>query len=242
MTARNAAGLLVPPQRTKLHEDIAGQLKDKIISRKLLPGDKLPAERDLAESLGVNRSTVREALNKLHSMELLDIRHGDGVYVRDYLESGSLELVKTMLAKNGAPDPKIVKNFADLRRILVPEIAFHAALNRSRKDLRELEQIAFSTPETPVEDRDLKLHNVIARASGNLVFVVILNSFADILKNYAYLYFNSAANVKRSEIYHREIYEAIKNKQPEKAREIVTEVYIYAEKAMFKSLGKLKAS
>ena len=70
--------LLKPLNKTKLYEEIVGQLKDKIIRREIRPGDKLPPERTLAQMLNVNRSTVRSALGKLESMDLVEIRHGEG--------------------------------------------------------------------------------------------------------------------------------------------------------------------
>ncbi len=232
MNSKNSSVLLIPPQKTRLHEEIVGQIKDKIISREIEPGSKLPPERELAETLNVNRSTIREALNKLESMELVEIRHGDGVYVLDYLESGSLELLKQMLFKDGMPDAVIIKNISDLRKILVPEIAYHAALNRSKKELLELEHIVFKSENMPIDEKDWRVHNIIGRASGNLFFVILLNSLTNLLRNYAYIYFESENNTKMSEAFHRDIYEAIKNKNPERARKVTRNAYLYAEEAM----------
>lgn len=226
--------LLYPVSKTRLHEEIVEQLKDKIISREIKPGEKLPPERDLAESLNVNRSTVREALNKLESMELVEIKHGNGVFVKDYLKSGSLELVKQILFKDGIPDINILQNLADLRKILVPEMAYYAALRRTEEDLLDLEQVVFKSDEEPIAQKDWQAHNIIARASGNLLFVILLNSFTNLTKDYAFLYFDSDENKKRSEIFHREIYEAIKNKEPEKARKIMLDVLIFAEEVTYK--------
>ncbi|MFA6450148.1 MAG: FadR/GntR family transcriptional regulator [bacterium] len=239
MSAKKNIAPLIPLQRTRLHEEIVAQLKDKIVSREIAPGEKLPPERDLAESLNVNRSTVREALNKLESMELVEIKHGDGVYVKDYLESGSLELVKQMLFRDGAPDIGIMKNLALLRRILVPEIACQAAMNRTEDDLLELERIVFQSAEMQIDERDWRVHNIITKASGNLLFVVLLNAFTNMLKDHAYLYFDSEENVRRSETFHREIFEAIKEKKPEKARRIMLDVFIYTEEVMLKRINNI---
>ncbi len=139
--------LLKPLNKTKLYEEIVEQLKNRIINRDIAPGEKLPAERALAQMLNVNRATVREALGKLESMDLVEIRHGEGVYVKDYLESGSLELVKELLFINNALDMKVFKNLMDLREVLVPEMAYCAAQNRSEKDLENLEHMMSDTDE-----------------------------------------------------------------------------------------------
>ena len=80
-------------------------------------GEKLPTERELAENLGVNRSTVREAVGKLESLELVEIRHGSGVFVRDYLESGSLDLLRGLLFRGGLIHPPTLRSIADLPRL-----------------------------------------------------------------------------------------------------------------------------
>lgn len=228
---------LIPLQKTRLHEEIVAQLKDKIISREIAPGDKLPPERELAQILNVNRSTVRAAINKLESMELVEVKHGDGVYVKDYLESGSLELVRHMVFRDGLPDLAIIENLSHLRRIIGPEIARHAALNRSTRDLLDLEQIVFQSGGMPMAEKDWRVHNIITRASGNLLFTVLLNAFTGMFKDYASLYFGSPENAARSVRFHRDIYEAMKAGDADRAHRIAADVYEYAERVTFASLG-----
>ncbi|MFO7560430.1 MAG: GntR family transcriptional regulator, partial [Desulfobacterales bacterium] len=160
---------MTPIIKTRLHEEIMEQFKDKIIRGDLQPGSRLPPERELADQLKVNRTTVREALHKLEGMGLIEIKHGNGIFVKDFLESGSLELAGHILFLNGRLNMKILRNLLDLRRLLVPEISYCAALNRSKSDLNELERIVFQTDEIPIEEKDWRIHNLIARASGNLL-------------------------------------------------------------------------
>ena len=168
--------LFKPLNKTKLHEEIVEQLKNRLINRDIAPGEKLPAERTLAQMFNVNRSTVREALGKLESMNLVEIRHGEGVYVKDYLDSGSLELVKALLFKNGALDMNIFRNMLDLRELLVPEMAYCAAKNRTDKDINALEALAFESGEDTIGERDMRIHHAIAKASGNVLYVILLNA------------------------------------------------------------------
>jgi GntR family transcriptional repressor for pyruvate dehydrogenase complex len=216
--------LLKPLNKTKLYEEIVEQLKNRIINRDIVPGEKLPAERALAQMLNVNRATVREALGKLESMDLIEIRHGEGVYVKDYLESGSLELVKELLFINNALDMKVFKNLMDLREVLVPEMAYCAAQNRSEKDLKSLEHIVSDTDEKSLGDRDMRLHNIIARASGNVLYVVLLNAFTSQMDDYYELYFSDPENHNRTLIFHNEIFQAIKNRDADKAKQIMQDV------------------
>lgn len=205
--------LLKPLNKTKLYEEIVEQLKNRIINKDIAPGEKLPAERSLAQMLNVNRSTVREALGKLESMDLVEIRHGEGVYVKDYFESGSLELVKALLFKNNALDMDVFKNLMDLRGVLVPEMACCAAQNRTSGDIMNLEKLLFDTDRGSMGDRDMRLHNIIARASGNVLYVILLNAFTSQMNEYYELYFSDPENRAKTIIFHKEIYQAIKKEK-----------------------------
>lgn len=237
MAGKLKNNLLNPVSKTKLYEEIVEQLKNKILDHKIKSGEKLPPERELAANLNVNRTTLREALNKLESMELIEIKHGNGVFVKDYLESGSLELVKHMLFKEGIPNINILKNLSDLRKIIVPEMAYYAALNRSAEYLRDLEEIIFKNDEMPISEKDWRVHNIIARASGNLLFVILLNSFTGLAKDSGQLYFSVEGNRIRSQEFHCKIYEAIKGKNAIKAREIMLDVLKFAEEQTLKAAG-----
>ncbi len=228
-----AAPLLKPLNKTKLHEEIVDQLKSRIIRRDISPGEKIPTERTLAEILQVNRSTVREALRKLESLDLVEIRHGDGVYVKDYLESGSLELVHEMLFKDGVLDPVVFQNLLDLRRLLVPEMAWYAAQNRTEADLQGLENIVFRSDET-IGERDKRLHHIIARASGNVLFVLLLNAFTRQAGQYYDLYFKDDQHAAESKVFHKAVYEAIRDKDADRARQVMTDALNAAEKNMLK--------
>ena len=216
--------LLKPLNKTKLYEEIVDQLKNRIINKDIAPGEKLPAERTLAKMLNVNRSTVRAALGKLESMDLVEIRHGEGVYVKDYLESGSLELVKELLFKNNVLDMDVFKNLMDLREVLVPEMAYCAAKNRSAEDLKNLENIVSTANGKNMDDRDIRLHHIIARASGNVLYVVLLNSFTRQMNDYYELYFSDPENRAKTITFHKEIYQAIKTREPEKAKQIMKNI------------------
>lgn len=231
-----AGNPLVPLNKTRLHEEIVEQLKDRIIRGDFAPDSKLSPERELAEQLQVNRTTVREALHKLEGLGLIEIKHGNGIFVKDWRDSGSLELAKHILFMDGQLNLGVLKNLMDLRRLLVPEISYFAAQNRSEADLADLERIALQSEDLPLEERDWRVHNIIARASGNLLFLIMLNSFTDLAGRLTNLYFRSPDNCRRSEKFHREIFAAIRDRQPERAREIMQDVLQYAEE---QSLGAL---
>jgi len=224
-----------PVNRSRLHEEIVTVIQKQILSGSIAPGAKLPTERELAESFQVNRTTLREALRKLEHLDLLDIRHGDGVYVKDYLESGNLDLIKVAMSLD--EQNETVVNALEGRNIVVPAMAALAAQRRTAADLADLEYTVFKA-DMDIQDRDLKVHQLIARASRNLLMTILLNFFNQLFRSYGRLYFDNKQNVARSRKFHREIFEAIKNQQPEEARRIMRDVMLYAEKAVRRALAR----
>lgn len=225
--------MLDPVKRSRLHEEIVGQLQRKIIKGDLPPGHKLMTERALAERLNVNRATVREALKKLEFLELVDINHGDGVYVKNYRDSGNLELLKDIVYMDQIININILKNLLDVRKILSPEMAAAAALNHTKEHLMEMQEVIQNQEELSIQERDYRVNRIIAKASGNLLFLFIWNFFHRIVKDYGYLYFNRSENAARSELFHMEIYDAMLAKDPEKARKVVQDVLEYTEQQIY---------
>jgi DNA-binding FadR family transcriptional regulator len=86
-------------------------------------------------------------------------------------------------------------------------------------------------------ERDIKVHQLIARATHNLLCTIFLNFFNQIYRDNGHLYFDHERNVARSRVFHRDIFEAIKNQQPEEARRIMQEVLNYTEEALNESLA-----
>lgn len=222
-----------PLTRSRLHEEIVSIIQKQIMNGTITPGSKLPPEREMAETFSVNRATVREALRKLENLDLVEIRHGDGLYVKNYLESGNFDLIKTAL--NLDESKEIILNILEARSYVVPQMAYIAAQRRNSKDLEELQQVIFKEDLNMLE-QDIKVHQLIARATHNLLCTIGLNFFNQIFRDYGYLYFDNKKNVERSHKFHRDIYEAIKKKQAVAARRIMREVLLYAKDAVIKSL------
>ena len=81
------------------------------------------------------------------------------------------------------------------------------------------------------------MHNLIARASGNVLFVIFLNSFTKLAQDSARLYFDVEANQRRSLEFHAAIYDAIKRRKATEARQLMADVLEYAEEQTLSALG-----
>lgn len=226
-----------PVSRARLNDEIVTVLQNQILSGALAPGEKIPPERELAETFQVNRATLREALRRLENLELVEIRHGDGLYVKNYLESGNLDLIKAAANLDGREET--VLDILEARRYLMPQMAALAAARRTDEDLLELEQAILRTDLTMLE-QDIKVHQLIARSTHNLLCTIGLNFFNQIFRDYGPLYFNDENNVQRSRAFHRDIYEAIKCHEAKEARRIMKEVMVYAEQAVKTGLSQNK--
>jgi GntR family transcriptional repressor for pyruvate dehydrogenase complex len=218
-----------PITRFRLHEEIVTIIQKQIMNGTIMPGTKLPPEREMSETFNVNRTTLREALSKLENLELIEIRHGDGVYAKNFLESGNMDLIKAAVSID--EDNITLFSVLEARRFVVPGMAYLAAQRRTTADLDELEGVIFHQDLTMLE-RDIKVHQMIARATHNMLCTIFLNFFNQLFREYGYLYFDDERNIEHTRTFHREIFDAIKNQQAEVARRIMGDVLLYAEQAV----------
>ncbi len=214
--------------KKNLSDEVAAQIINRIISGALIPGEKLPPEREVSDKMNVNRHTLREALRKLESLGLLSVRQGDGIYIKDYRDSGNLELLKHILYLKKDKTADVFKDILELRRIISPEMAEKAALNRTDSDIGSFQQIL--TSKKSLIEKDISIHQMIARAGNNILYIFILNFFNDIFKDFGQLYFTIDENIKVTTKFHTEISKAIIAGDAKSAKKIMSDVIVYAEK------------
>jgi GntR family transcriptional repressor for pyruvate dehydrogenase complex len=221
-----------PTRRPRAHEQVIHLLFKRIIRGELPVGSKLSTERALATEFQVNRATVREALRFLENLELVGIRQGDGAYVKNFLESGNLDIAKAMVSVDEGMRLEVLRALLEVRRINSPEVAYAAALNRSPDHLERLERVAFRQEHIPVMERDKAIHHIIGLASGNIIQILMTNFCERFFYDFGDLYFNAPENQVRSQQFHQDIFQAIRDQNAGVARDIMREVLLYAEKAI----------
>ncbi len=175
-----AEGPLPHATRSLLPDAVAGQIQSKILDGTLRAGDRLPPERELAQQLGVNRSSVREALKKLEQLRLVAIQQGSGIRVQSPDEA-SFDLVGAMLFPSGRPNLTRIGDLLELREILFGG-SMRLALERASGG--EIEEVVgqlhrAADPDLPDEDfvQALSgLQHALARISGNRILVLLSNS------------------------------------------------------------------
>lgn len=162
-----------------LTDDAIEAIKKMILDGRLKPGDRLPREADLAEGLGISRSSLREAVRALSMMRVLDVRQGDGTYVTSLRPE---VLFETMRFLFGFHQDATVLDLFEVRRALEPMAAEKAALLMDDAQARELLALVDAlTDDLDVEqivDNDLTFHHLIAQASGNSVLCSLIDGVA----------------------------------------------------------------
>jgi GntR family transcriptional repressor for pyruvate dehydrogenase complex len=162
-----------------LTESIAAQLRNDILGGTYKAGERLPAERDLASRLGVNRGSVREALKKLEQMGLVMIRRGDGATVR-HLHEASIEIVRHLLIVNGVVNRRLLEQVLDAHEMLVAGAAHLAVERGSPADHQRARELLRQLARPGISDGERialfeALVELMTQASGNLVLQLVRN-------------------------------------------------------------------
>ncbi len=166
-------------------DGITEQIRNAILSGQLQPGEKLPAERELAGQLGVNRLTLRAALSRLEAIALIDTRHGTRSVVRNFRENAGIDTFPDLIRLCRENDPplfvKLARDVFDLRRALAIEAVAFAAERRTDEDLAAI-RAAVALQQARIGDvlafarGDLHVARLVVRASKNLALEMLLNT------------------------------------------------------------------
>jgi GntR family transcriptional regulator, transcriptional repressor for pyruvate dehydrogenase complex len=214
----SAEGIGKPKPAT---EQAVGAIMHLLTSGELGPGDRLPAERDLALRLGVSRSTVREAIRGLEMMRVLQVRHGEGIFVTSL--DAPLLLEPSGFALQLMRDHEVV-HLLELRAILEGAAASLASARMTDEQrhtlLRRLEQLDAASTADELLEADIAFHAAMAAGTGNVVLASLLDTFS--ASTYRARHLNAGLGLEealaRNRASHRRIYEAVVARDPEAAR------------------------
>ncbi|KAA3608978.1 MAG: FadR family transcriptional regulator [Planctomycetota bacterium] len=168
--------------RKSLSEAVFDQLSEEIVHGNMEPGQRLPAERELCEALGVNRGACREALQRLAQAGLISIQHGGSTKVLDYRASGGLDLLGRLLFRpDGGFSIQVARSILEMRAALGPDIAALCA-RRAKPELKgQLREVvtALSAAGEDLNQRQLlgmRFWDLLARGSGNIAYQLANNT------------------------------------------------------------------
>ena len=205
-------------RRNKVYEEVAKQI-ERLILKKLKPGDKLPSERELAEMLQVSRSSIRDAIRGLELRGVVEPRQGAGTIVRE----ASADSVVNPFANALKRRREMVSELLDFRKMLEPPLAARAATHASADEIAEMEEILqrqeakLSRGENTI-DEDAEFHYSVALASGNSVVLKVLDIVMDLLRDSRERSLQVEGRPRKSLIGHQRILAAIKRQDAESAK------------------------
>jgi GntR family transcriptional repressor for pyruvate dehydrogenase complex len=182
-----------PVGKPRVAEEIVQQLRGLILRGDYAVGDKLPPERRLAEELGVNRASLREAIKALEHLGLVKTRQGDGTRVLDFMQTAGLELLSHLIPPpdgSGAPNLMVLGDVLDFRRWFGRETARLAAERADDADVKQLEAIVEQAAAPSVEGTELlrldfELYVALTHAAKNAVLRLLINTMRPAVLNYA---------------------------------------------------------
>jgi GntR family transcriptional repressor for pyruvate dehydrogenase complex len=221
-----------PVARRKVYEQVAEQLLGQIGARRLKPGDVLPPERELTESFGVGRSSIREALRMLESQGVISAVSGGSFVVADAASplNSSLRLMFTLDDRSG------IHHLFELRRILEVEAAALAAARHGAAHLEEMdvaiEEMAASLVDhggSRFIDADLRFHLAVAEATGNRLVLHSMQAVRDVVRRALMTVFVIPHSPESAVVEHRAIRAAIASGDPARARQEMTDHLVRVE-------------
>jgi GntR family transcriptional regulator, transcriptional repressor for pyruvate dehydrogenase complex len=205
---------------SRLYEQIVQQIEESVLNGSLKPGDQLPAERDLAQRLGVSRTAVREAVKALREKGLVEAYSGRGTFITDGTTHAARQsfdlMVKIGQQENSA-------HLAELRLILEPGIAALAAQRAEEEHLsalREAVDLMDRSQKDPAAyiEADLDFHLALAEAVANPLILSLIDSIVGLLREQRLRIFNVDGGPERGQVHHKRILEAMERRNPGMAR------------------------
>ncbi len=207
----------------RVYQQIVDQIKGLLKTGQLKPGDRLDSERDLAESLGVSRASVREALAAMEHLGVLETRQGEGTFIADQYQKPLIEpfLIMTLM------DPTTNRELLEVRKMLEVQAVELATLRGDDEDLKKLERYVLLMEEdlgknVLGEENDASFHFCLAEATKNRALIRIMHTISDSLeqsmRNGRYRLFAKESNRQKIYQQHVDIYRAVRVHDPEAAK------------------------
>jgi DNA-binding FadR family transcriptional regulator len=205
-------------KRPRLYEEIAGILREAILSGRYQPGETIQTEAGLTEQFGVSRNVVREALRLLQSRGFLEIRRGPqgGAFVTDLQPTTISENLSDLIRVGYVT----IDHLTHARMYMEPEVFRLAAQNATVEELVGIENLLNEYNGTDDNDKQVTLncdfHRLVGKACGNPLFSILIQSIMDFTERFVRT-INPMHNIVHHQDEHRELFNTIRNHDPDRA-------------------------
>ncbi|MEQ4707647.1 FadR/GntR family transcriptional regulator [Providencia huaxiensis] len=232
----------IEPVRIKRTDEIVNAIKETIMADNLIPGDRLPQEKELIEHYNASKSTVREALKSLEVQGLIKTKTGPGggAFIDSMTESRAMSLLSNYLFTRDIS----IKDIYTLRKLLEPVVAVSAIDNIDNEGIQKLYDTIAIYDHEPADENErwqqrmaeLDFHAVVASYSDNVLLVFICHFLQRLLKDLAVckdIYLKPEPVDRRQGIeYQYQLIEALRRKDAAKVQLVMEAHMAYAEQAM----------
>lgn len=227
-------------------EDIAGQIKQAILSEQLNDGDRLPSERLLAEQFQVGRVTIREAMRMLETMGLVEIRKGStgGAFVRIGDPDTMASMIMDRLQLEGTNHEQMIEARVGIECAVIKSAIENATdedLAVIEQDVEKSKQIIGSPLSEEVVAKMISFHIFVAEASHNVPYIMFVRSMMEWASRKLTEWAPSEEEQRYSYTSHKEIFEAMARRDAVLAERLMRE-HIEDMGVMLSKFAKRKAS
>ncbi|MEV5576272.1 GntR family transcriptional regulator [Spirillospora sp. NPDC052269] len=218
-----------PVERTSVATAVFDQIAARILDGTLPVGERLPAERALTEEFGVNRQALREALQRLDQLGLVEIRHGGATRVRDFRRTAGLDLLpRLFLGADGGIDATTVRSVMEMRTAIGADASSLAA-GRASAEVRAALHDVLADLESLVTDGgaddtaglaaiDVRFWDLLIEGSGNVCYRLSVNVLRDAYRPVEALVDLLVMDERRDVAAHRDLIAAVEAGDGERAR------------------------
>jgi GntR family transcriptional repressor for pyruvate dehydrogenase complex len=200
-------------RKGRRYEEVAGQIQRLVSEGMLKPGDRLPAERELAAQFGVGRSSLRDAIRTLEVMGVVESRHGAGTVIRDLdIDALVVPIASALLRKR-----EMVSELLEVRMMIEPAVAARAAKNATREEIARMEEILGRQREKvrrgePTVEEDAQFHAALVHAARNSVVLRVVDVLMDLLRESRAKTLQTPGRLEKSYAGHVRILRAVKER------------------------------
>ncbi|MDA8403778.1 MAG: FadR/GntR family transcriptional regulator [Desulfobacteraceae bacterium] len=235
---------LSPLKSESLKDNCIRRFEGMILSGAVSVDEKLPPERELAGRLGVSRPVVHEALVDLAVKGLVSMTPRKGTVVNDFRRQGSVTLLTSLLEyQNGRLDARLLDGLLNMRMLIETENARLAAENRTPAQVDELNDLILQESGTDSADGDavtrldFEFHLLLAIATDNLLYPLLLNSFKPVYTNLSGQFFKDSALVRAVFDFHKNLAAAIADQDEHQAAELMRRMLLHGEDRLRKIIS-----
>lgn len=200
----------------------------KILSGELKPGDRLPAERELAEAMGISRSSVNHGIMELENMGFLTITPRRGTIVNDYRTHPTPQsLAAVMRYSSARMEQSLFSDLMDTRLLIEVESARLACSNIYETTFAKMQKLVEELNREPEDPTELiyRFHYLLTAASGNSVYSMIYRGFETVLCTLIRKHYSMRSeDIRETAQLHGQLLEAIGEKDEQKAQELARRI------------------